>query len=446
MKKLIFTSFLLVAMAFSFVAYATDTFITGFEVGDTGCQVNDEWGAWFQGYTWSYVTNSQTSGVNNSSRCLMADSSTQPGNQDSWGFWVALKLANPITITAENRYLKIMAKRSPNTTGMSVGTDVFGERGYYGRHQPSVAGTWGDMVIDLFDAGSTLSLENKQITKIFVSLGTWDGLEKGVCFLDNVVLSDNSKPRGAKEVKSGVIANFDNETLTATSFASILTQSADASYQVAANPVTTPTNDSKKCLLYKKPANTVWWNALICYPNDIIPVTYPNIYMHCMLYIPDLTPTTIIYSATSGANVTTKNLYPADGSDWSDFVVDVSSLDYINQIAFRFNQSTEDNWANPAGMYYVDDIVLNNNPDPRTKITSGVKYIAFDNLKIYSKDGNVIVSAPDLKAVSIYSIGGQLLFKQVTTGSVVTCKLPNGSYIIKAENKTGGISAHKFVM
>jgi len=449
MKKLFFTTFLLVATVFSVGTYAADTFITGFEVGDAGCQVNDEFGGWYSGYTWSYVANSQTSGINNSLRCLMIDSSTSPSNPDRWGYWVTIKLAQPITITAENRYLKIMANRSPNTTSMSFcidGADPWGPNGYFGRMKPAKVSTWGDLVVDLFDAESVRSCKDKQIQNLLVCLGTWDGTEKGVCLLDNMALSDNSKPRGAKEVGSGLIANFDNETLTATSFSNIETQSEASTYQVAANPVETATNDSKKCLVYNKPENTTWWNGLVCTPNDIIPVTYPNIYMHCMMYIPDQTPSTIIVGATSGANVTTKNLYPTDGSDWTDFVIDVSGLDYINQIAFRFNQTTEDNWVNPAGIYYVDDITLDSNPDPRVSIISGVKDLSAQKLKMFAKDGKINIIASELKAVTIYSISGQLLNYQIATGSVISFKLSAGAYIIKAENKAGVVTSQKFVM
>jgi len=445
MKKITLTFLLFVLASYYTGAYATDTFITGFEVGDNGCQVNDEFGAWFSGYTWSYVENPQTTGINNSARCLMTDSSLNPTDPDSWGYWVALKLTNPITITAENRYLKIMAKRSPNTTTMSVGTDVNGERGYYGRMKPAVAGTWGDMVVDLFDAGSSNSLENKVVSRIYISLGTWDATEKGVCFLDNVVLSNDSKPRGATEIQAGLLANFDNETLTSTNFAGFETQSAESSYEIAANPLETTVNNSKKCLLYNKPANTVWWNSLLCTPNGIITVTYPNIYMHLMMYIPDVTNTTIIVNSTSGTNVTEK-VYPTSGNEWYDYVLDVSELTYINQIAFRFNQTTEDNWANPAGVYYVDDFVLNSSSEPRTKITSGIKNVVFDNLKIYAKEDEVNIESTELKSVSVFSINGQLINKKNITGTTASFKLSHGLYLIKAVNKAGGVSLSKFIM
>lgn len=445
MKRLIFTPLLMFLTSFLFTIAAADTFIAGFEDGETGYVLNDGWYAY---YTWEIVANTETTGINNSDKCMMT---TATGTPDRWGFWVFVKLPQPITITADNRYFKVMVKRSPNTTALGVcinGSNPWGPDTYFGRSKPQKAGVWGDIVVDLFNADPNISCENKQVQEFLICLGTWDGTEAGVCMLDNVALSDNPKPRGASEIAPGLLANFENETMTTNNFAGFEVASTESSATVVNNPVTTSVvNPSEKAMKYHKPANTTWWHPLTCVMNGIVPVTYPNIYLHMMMHIPDATQTTIIVSSPTGKSVT-ENVYPADGNDWYDYVVDVSEIGMINKIDFRFNQNGEDaNWENPAGDYFVDDFVLNDSADPREKIETGVKEIVFDNFKIQIENGFACIISSELKSISVYAVNGQLLKQETAVASSgVKIALSKGTYIFKIENTNGASSTCKILM
>lgn len=444
MKRLIFTPLVMFLTSFLFITSAADTFIAGFEVGETGYILND---GWYNGYSWEIVTNTETTGINNSDKCMMT---TAPAVPDRWGYWVFVKMPQPVTITSENRYIKVMVKRSPNTTAMAIcvnGADPWGPNGYFGFSKPSKAGVWGDIVVDLFSNDANKTCENKLVQDFLICLGTWNGTEAGVTMLDNVALSDNPKPRGAAEIAPGLLANFENETMTTANFAGFEVASVEASAVVENNPVATSiVNPSAKALKYHKPANTTWWHPLSCVMNGIIPVTYPNIYLHMMMQIPDATQTTIIVSSPTGKSVT-ENVYPTDGAEWYDYVVDVSEVGMINKIDFRFNQNGEEvNWENPAGDYFVDDFVLNNSSDPREKIETGLKTTTFDNYKIQIENGVARVVSSDLKSVSVYAVNGQLLKHETATGSGVKITLSMGTYILKIENNLGAISNCKILM
>ena len=440
--KYIFTFLLLLLTSGCFYANAGDTFIAGFESGETGYTIND---GWYSGYTWEIVSNTETTGINNSDKCIMTTATSAP---DRWGFWVSIKLANPITINAQNRYFKMMVKRSPNTTSMALcigGNDPWGPNNYFGRSKPAKPGVWGDVVVDLFTDDAAKTCENKQVQEFLICLGTWDGTEAGTCMIDNLALSDNSKPRGAKEIPAGLLVNYDNEALTSANFAGFNVQSSSASADVVDNPHVSDVNNSSKVMKYYKPANTTWWNALICSVNGIIPVTYPNVYLHIMMLIPDATQTTINITAPSGAYKTEK-VYPADGLEWYDYVIDVSELPYISEIAFRFNQTTEDNWNNPEGNYYIDDIVLDSSSDPRTKITSGLTPTVFENYKIYKESDGVRIVSSDLRNVCVYSTSGQLLKNENAQGTSLKINLANGIYVLKLSDKNGNVSSSKLTL
>ncbi|GHV09863.1 hypothetical protein FACS1894162_1510 [Bacteroidia bacterium] len=421
-------------------AYAGDFFVTGFEDGETGYEVNTEWAA---GYTWEIVANSDAAGINNSDKCLMT--TTTGSDIDRWGLWVTIKLTTPVTITQENRYFKMMVKRSPNQTNMGLHQKE--QEGYYfGQTKPAKAGVWSDLVFDLFRETPSETLENKEVQTFLVCLGTWDGTEAGICMMDNIVLSDNSKPRGANEIAAGLLLNFDNANLTAANFAGFEVQSASASATITNNPKVSAINPSLKSLVYNKPANTIWWHALQSKVNGIVAVEYPNIYLHLMMHIPDASPATVIVSSPSGKGIT-EAVYPFDGEDWQDYVFDVSSLDYIHEIMFRFNQTTEENWENPSGQYYVDDFVLNSDSEARTAISAGIKNIAIGDKPVISvRKGEVTVNAAQLKTVNIYSVNGLLVKQLSAIGDQVNFLLGKGFYVLQTESQTGNRAVQKLVV
>lgn len=449
MKKLIITPLLMFLASVLMSAYASDIVIAGFEDGETGYKLNDGWAAY---YEWEVANNSDNSGINTSNKCIMSTATTKP---DSWGAWFIITLDEPILITAENRYLKVMVKRTPNTQNIGVACEGDGirntdPRAYVGRAKPSREGVWEDLVFDLFNNGGDLTWENQEIKHIFINhFGTFGDTEAGVCFLDNIVLSDNSKPRGTKEVNPGLLVNFEDENLTNSNFVGFNTQSPDAKCEIKDNPVKAGVNETAKCLEYIKPANTTWWHSAMAIVNGIIPVEYPNSYLHVMAYIPDGSPFVMIVSSPSGKQVQ-ETMYPDDGEGWYDYVLDVSELDYINGINFRFNYSgTDEDWANEEGKYYIDDFALIEDMDPRTKPTlpTGIQENTnFETLKIYVDNGVASVSSPDLKVASVYSVGGQLISQKQSVGEAINFPLEKGVYIVKAANSAGKVSVQKLVV
>ena len=446
MKRIIITPLLMLLVSVLTSAYAGDIFIAGFEEGETGYTVNN---GWFQGYEWEITNNTDNAGINKTDKCAMSTAEVAP---DCWGGWFIISLDQPILITAENRYLKVMVKRTPNTQNISIACENDARedpRAYLGRAKPAHDGVWEDLVFDLFNDNGDLSFKDQEIKHIFIShFGTWDGADAGVCFLDNIVLSDNSKPRGAKEVNPGLLVNFEDENLTNTNFAGFNAQSLEAKCTIADNPLKEGINTTAKSLEYFKPANTTWWHSAVAVVDGIIPVEYPKSYLHVMAYIPDETPFVILVNSPSGKQVQ-ETMYPEDGQAWYDYVVDVSELDYINGISFRFNYSVEEDWENPEGTYYVDDFALIEEMDPRDAPTlpTGIRQIGkSDKLNIYSNNGTVYISSSDLRVVSVYSTTGQLIGQKEGNGAMISFSLPEGIYVIKAVSETGETFVQKSIV
>lgn len=424
--------------AMSISANAEDTIICGFEDGETGYQLGTEWAS---GYTWGIVDNTDNTGINISDKCMMC---TAEGALDSWGCWFTIVLDQPIVINESNRYLKFMMKRTPNNVNISVAckNDQRDDpRGYLGMTKPLREGEWGDVVFDLFNNGGEKSFENQEITKIFIShFGTWEGIEPGVCFIDNVVLSDNAKPRGAKEIKAGLIANFEDDELTAANFASIFTQSAESKYEVVGNPLKDELNGSEKCLSYYKPANTTWWHSGMITVNGIIPVEYPASYLHVMAYIPDASAFVATVKDISGKSYQ-EVIYP-ESAGWADYVLDVSELSYISGLEMRFNYNgTEEDWENEAGNYYVDDIALTSDSEPRTSVESGIA--AIDASTVVSVNGNVVTVSGLVNNVTVYNLAGMQI---ASKAGAATFTLGDGLFFVKVVAADGAVNVSKVLV
>ena len=451
--RTIFTSLAILFASFFVSAYAADILIAGFEDGETGYTINQ--GHWWNQYDFEVVNNPDINGINNSSKCIKIQTQGA-ASPDRWGYWLWIDLNEPIEITQENRYLKIMGNRTPNAAQLSVSPmgpgmslELFNESSYFGFSKPRLAGAWGDMVFDLFRGPGGVSAEGYEAKTFLIFLGTWNATDVEVSYYDNIVLSDNDLPRGEPRIAPGLLADFDNLDLTFRNFIDFGTQSEESFWILDENPIPDDVNPSDSCLLYYKPENTTDWHSLMCYVNGIIPIEYPNIYFHLLAYIPDYEPFTVIFNSPTSKQVQ-QVIYPDEWAEegWYDYVVDVSDLSAINQIAIRFNSQAPDK-ENAAGVYFVNSFLLNDNPEPREAgwwEYNSMKFAKFDTVKILNRKGDVSIVSPDLKAAGVYTVAGQLIAKQAASGGSVNVTLAAGVYVIKAENKVGAVSTHKLIV
>lgn len=437
MKRVFITPMLMLIASLLFTAHGADTFIAGFEDGEDNYELNT---GWAEGYDWIVEANPETGGINSTDKCLVT-TITNP-TPDRWGLWVVIKLKEPILITEANRYVKIMAKRSPNDTNLALCFNSK-ENDYFGLSKPAKTNEWGDVVFDLFSENQDINLENKEVTNLMICLGTAGDAGPGVTMLDNMVLSDSPKPRGAQEIQPGLLVNFDDEALTAKNFASFEVQSQTASCETVANPMSDVANPSTKCLSYNKPASATWWHSLRTMVNGVVSVAYPNSNLHVMMYIPDASPVVIMAKSVTGKEVTT-TFYPSDGEGWYDCVLDVAELNYIKEVNFRFNCTQEEDWANPAGTYYVDDFELSDNTEPRETIATSIKTSVLDGLNVYTEGNSVCVASPEFVAASVYSANGQLVAQ--TEGTDFSIVLTKGIYVVKVIGAEGKVSVRKIVI
>jgi len=400
-----------------------------YEAGDELLLPNYE----FEGVaTLSITDNPSTTGINKSAKCfLVADTE---GHQ----WWNKLKL-KPQTdfvikqFTAKHVYLHFKCFRT--RVGEASEIQIFNAQNtliFQKQFNSTKAGVWEDIVFDL-----TGKIENQEIGLIWIlpELNFNNNVTATSYYFDDIKLVESSYPDGVNLLSVNKIVNFDNETLTQQNISEIKVQSAEASYSIVNNPKITTVNPSSKVLRYSKPANTTWWHALQLYVNGLIKVEYPNTYLHFMLYNPSGAPVAALVDDHTGKQISNK-YYIYDTQEWEDFVVDLSDITTIKDINFRFDVSTEDNWANPAGFYYVDDILLNADFAPRSTI-SGIKDLKIKLLSVINENEKIYVKGAEMTSITIFSVNGSKLVEKSGLFNEASFNLQKGTFIVKAKFSDG---------
>jgi hypothetical protein len=146
-------------------------------------------------------------------------------------------------------------------------------------------------------------------------------------------------------------------------------------------------------------------------------------------------------------------VYPKEeiDGDWFDLVWDLSSYVAIKAMTVRFDVRLDasQNWINgtPARDFYMDEVVLDANPDQREMISSiGIEPWKTSELAVYSIDRMVYFSMPNATHAYVYDLSGRsIISKSLTGGSELNAiAVPEtGIYILRVGTREGKVAAVK---
>jgi len=130
-----------------------------------------------------------------------------------------------------------------------------------------------------------------------------------------------------------------------------------------------------------------------------------------------------------GVNTGGADAEPMNGSDilpntWVDVVFDLSSYPVLSMIAILVDQNT----LTQQSDVYLDNIILSNDPTPRTA-SSGIKNVAANSVTIYAANGSLHISGSN-DAVTVYNAMGRTVY-QNTSAQNLSVDLAKGMYIVK---------------
>jgi len=209
-----------------------------------------------------------------------------------------------------------------------------------------------------------------------------------------------------------------------------------ATFEVVDNPDKGGLNASEKCgKLGRTSAN---WYELADIPcNFSIPANEYR-YIHVLVNYP-AQPDLILRLNQSGneGNVRSQNSY-VDVGEWKDIVfeyyggengIDVSYLRLLGDCGFE-NDPSGYVLNNPDAFGYFDEIIISQNPAPRSVPTSIKSFRQEENYKIYSNNQSIYFQADKEMDVWIYNLSGSLIKKYSQSSFNYRVPVP-GLYILR---------------
>jgi hypothetical protein len=455
MRKIIFT-FLVLSITVGLNAQSLATFEDGatdlavFGTYDTGGD-----GFWFDSERFvdggqpQVGSNPAVGGINTSAKCLLA---VNAANADWWGNFCSIGLAEPITITENNRYLHFMAYRSIQPKNFRVNVNGTSDGGNGGGNTEIWNGklkqdaTWENVVVDL---GGLMEKEEPLSVISFVLSNNWDDPRDGwgvaTYAFDNFALSSSSLPPDVSLIDGNQLhVGFESQTETDLWVKEIDLINAGNSKEIIDNPFPeSAVNAQGKVLKFDKSADASWWQGCRLDFNGIMAVGGDNPqYLHALVYVPGVAFTDGMMGLDiqlcakdhlGNENTEFFTVWDDETDEWLDLVMEINEIEYLKELTVRYDVRKEgDDYINsPANTFYLDEIVFNKDSEAREKIEAGIKQFSVSGLaQITGDKGSILVQTDKSALIQVYDAVGKTigLIREATRAEIAVQK---GVYIIR---------------
>ncbi|MGE5394877.1 MAG: T9SS type A sorting domain-containing protein [Candidatus Saccharibacteria bacterium] len=387
-----------------------------------------------------------------------------------WPDFLNLDLTDPITITAENRYLHFYHFRENLNARFSVNInkDTPWEDADKGTKRfdmnLSKPGVWEDVVVDL----KWFMDNNEPLSRICVLMDmNWGGGAEAATnyYFDEIVLNNSNLPRGINILTESEISFFPGNNASYTKYVSALDlQNGENTSEVVANPFTAETavDNSASVLKFNKSANAAWWQGPRFKLNGTLQVGQngASSYLHVLVNIPEMEAGKDYYVVQLNAkDFMGKQIdsgdaikyWADDKGKWMDCVFDVSSLGYVSEFTVRFDVRRNDQDAlvsSPAGVFYLDAAAINASDAQRETVTAptGVKAVGKEPTKIYARNRSILVEGK-VASIEVYNLLGSMV-KQVAANASTT-EIPvakTGVYLVKTVSASRNVFTSKVIV
>jgi len=402
----------------------------------------------------TFVDNPETSGINKTAKSLYM--ATTKG-VDWWGNFLNFRLGTPIVISEDTRYLHMFHFREILNNGWSVSLNVNepladadkGKLRFDGNN--SATNKWEDIVIDLkYLIDNSIPLEKMCI----IVDKDWDGPRDNPAtqyYFDEIVLNNDPLQRGVTILGGTDLLNCQDQAQT--DALAYDTQNATNTYDIIDNPFPNSTvNSEGKVLKFHKSAEASWWQGM--------KITFPGIHMinygekqflHVLVRTDTLCNIQLHVIDNADVEHTEMFVYPKDeiDGDWFDLVWDLSSYTAIKAMTVRFDVRLDatQNWINgtPERDFYMDEVVLDANPDQREMISSiGIEPWNKPEISAYEINRTIYFSLPDASRADLYDLSGRSISTTTLRGGTQLNAISapgNGIYILKVGTNNGKVSA-----
>jgi hypothetical protein len=406
-----------------------------------------------------WADNPDKEGINKTEKALFMETIA---GVDWWGNFFNFRMDTSITITEDNRYLHIFHYREKLNDGWSFSlnddgplTDADGGTLRFDGNN-SQPGRWEDIVIDL----KHLMDNEIPLTKFMVIVDKdWNGPRDNPAtkyYFDEIALTNDPFPRGVEFLTGTDLLSFDSEDQLAG--LKINTQNELNTFEVIDNPFTESAvvSDGKVGHFYKS-VEAAWWQGLnVEFPGIHLIEYGVRQYLHVFVRAEIDCSIQLHIVDNTDTHDNKMFLYPKSEIDgeWFDLVWDLSNYTAIKALTVRFDVQVDGdgNYINgtPAGNFWVDGIVLDDNPYEREgTVDVGNIVDGTPNLKAWSVDQSIKFSQPNSTHAQVFDIlGRSVVSTPLAAGSDLhTITVPqNGLYILRVTNSDGLVSNVKVLV
>lgn len=211
---------------------------------------------------------------------------------------------------------------------------------------------------------------------------------------------------------------------------------------VGANPTTDGINTSTKSLNVTVNSGVAWnnsWFKLVL--PSVTTITASNRYLHIMYRTDNVSIsqiTTVNIGATWDLGNAAKGVRRFDftvsnANVWQELVCDLINNASVTYIGLAPNIM----WSSTNTVVHInfDEIVLNDNPNPRTSITTSIKDVHSEINVTGSEQGVIVVGAKQNSEISIYNLQGMKLSTTMAVADKTFIPTNLKFLIVKVGNK-----------
>ena len=324
------------------------------------------------------VANPSTAGINTSNTCVKF-------NRRLDGEWWAGFNAQPAGVmkfNKENRFIHIMMLREENGTPVCIkfenGTPIKTTGNLILPPATDAKGKWVDYV---FQVPENLYGEYAKISIMpdFVqNENPNQRYTKDICiYVDEIVLNNDPEPRTATTdivyTQEAVICDFENgfplgnsETNGNHGQSGVIADSE--CFYITDNPYVTPLNCSDKAACFIRKKGGLWW-SYACFPiHDILIKDVPK-YLHVKVNKPIISDLCIqlkdraTNQTANSTEIISSNQAQTD--TWEDIVFRIDAPGKYSYLEFKPDFENPSSATGDINIYF-DDIIINDDPNPRT--------------------------------------------------------------------------------
>ena len=273
-------------------------------------------------------------------------------------------------------------------------------------------------------------------------------------YFDNIIVNDDPTPRGGtleNDNRAYKVADFENGF-----FGTWGTNGNDGingvkedhqTFSIVDNPLKNEVNNSEKAALFQRKKNGLWW-SYAWFAFDNITVENPPKYLHVMVNKPIIS--TICAQMKDRHNQPSSNTGEIKSenqtsvNEWQDIVFKIDKAGDYSYFEFKpdfVNSNPSVRLEDDINIYF-DDIVLNNDPAPRTCITNKNNQLFSNKFVVYPTITSGIVNVQSQQMgffrLKVYNLTGHLITEDIIEKSNHKIDISNfmpGLYFINLSNK-----------